>query len=39
MMFVIVCQEFGGERNLVANAYLNGTFEDLGIGCQHHECH
>jgi hypothetical protein len=39
MMFVTVCQEFDNKKSLVANAYLNGTLEDSGISCQHHECH
>ena len=36
---IMVIRGCSGNIDDVANAYLNGTLADSGIGCQHHECH
>ena len=36
---IMVIRGCSGNIEDVANAYLNGTLEDSGIGCQHHDCH
>ena len=36
---IMVIRGCSGNVEDVATAYLNGTLEDSGIGCQHHDCH
>jgi hypothetical protein len=36
---IMVIRGCSGNVKEVAEAYLNGTLVDSGIGCQHHECH